>query len=61
MLAEEQTGEHFLKSQTKFCTVTDRIRYFFDPWIQDPESGSGMDKNPEPGSEIRNEHPGSYF
>ncbi len=23
--------------------------------------GSGMEKNPEPGSGIRDEHPGSYF
>jgi len=40
-----------------------RIRSFFDPWIQDWELGSGMEKNPDPdsGSEIRNEHPGSYF
>jgi hypothetical protein len=29
--------------------------------IPDPVSGSGMEKNPEPGSGNRDEHPGSVF
>jgi hypothetical protein len=32
-------------------------------WPLDPEFGSGIldEKNPDPGSETRNEHPGCYF
>ncbi len=46
---------YFCKNQWRIQAVLlirSRIRYFFDRW---------MGKNPEPGSGIRDEHPGSYF
>jgi hypothetical protein len=48
MPAEGQTGDHFLKRQTKFCSVADP-----DPGsgaFLTQGSGSAMNKNPEPGS-----------
>ncbi len=32
-----------------------------DPWIRDPDPGSGMEENPDPGSGIRDEYPDLIF
>jgi hypothetical protein len=48
--------------RNSFAVLRIRIRdpvIFLPPWIRDPDSGSGMGKNPDPGSGY--EHPGPYF
>jgi hypothetical protein len=49
------------KKKTLFFCAVSRIRDSVLFLSLDPDMGSGMEKNPDPVSGIRDEHLGSYF